>query len=78
MSWDDDELDADDEFDQDDDQTLPCPYCGEPVYDEAEQCPACGNYLSEEDAPRRPKPLWIVAGVAACIVIVICWVVLGL
>ena len=80
MSWDDDELnDFDDgvDLDEDEETTLPCPYCGEAVYDDAEQCPACGHYLSEEDAPRKSKPWWILIGVAISIAIVIGWVLFG-
>jgi hypothetical protein len=40
------------EDDSDDDETIPCPYCKKDVYEGAEQCPYCGNYLSAEDAPR--------------------------
>ena len=35
----------------DDDTTVPCPHCGKDVYEDAERCPSCGNYLSREDAP---------------------------
>ncbi len=68
MAWDDYE---------DDDSTDACPHCGEQIYDDAEQCPACGRYLSSEDAPARPRPWWILIGVAICIMIVIAWVLGG-
>lgn len=35
------------------DDRVPCPHCGKEIYEEAERCPACGSYVSEEDAPRR-------------------------
>jgi hypothetical protein len=54
--------------------TVPCPHCFHTVYEDAEWCPGCGQYLSEEDAPRR-KPLWIVLGVLACLAVVLGWVV---
>ena len=57
----------------DQDSTIPCPHCGEDVYDDAEQCPHCGQYLSEETAPRSARPWWILVGVAICIVIVVAW-----
>lgn len=68
--------DEDDEFDEDDDdsaETMPCPYCLAAVYDDAERCPRCGQYLSREDAPRRPSPL-VAVGVAICLVIVARWI----
>jgi hypothetical protein len=63
-----------DEDDQDDDETALCPYCQEWVYDDAEHCPHCGNYLSREDAPVR-RPWWLVLGVAACLLVVLWWIV---
>ena len=73
--WEDDRDDGGDWQPDDaaeDDDTIPCPHCRAPVYEGAEQCPACGNYLSEEDAPAAPKPWWIVLGLvlglsAACL-----------
>jgi hypothetical protein len=75
----DDDHDEDD-FDtssDDDDTTMPCPHCGEDVYDDAEQCPLCGQYLSREDAPAAARPWWILIGVAVCLVIVILWMLGG-
>jgi predicted nucleic acid-binding Zn ribbon protein len=48
MSWDDDETD----------DTMDCPYCGESIFDDSERCPHCEKYLSREDAPSR-TPIWI-------------------
>jgi endogenous inhibitor of DNA gyrase (YacG/DUF329 family) len=70
------DYDPDDEDwgdDPDDDETMPCPHCEEPVYDEAEKCPHCGAYLSREDASNR-KPWWLVAGVLACLAMVTWWI----
>ncbi len=48
--------------------------CKKPIHEQSEFCPHCGNYVSEEDSPSR-KSLWIIVGVAACVlVIVIFWV----
>jgi endogenous inhibitor of DNA gyrase (YacG/DUF329 family) len=58
---------------EDQDATIPCPHCGEDVHDDAEQCPACGQFLSQEDAPAVSRPWWILVGVAICILIVIAW-----
>jgi uncharacterized paraquat-inducible protein A len=78
-----DEFEADDDLDEseypdddDSDETVPCPYCREPVYEDAERCPRCGHYLSREDAPRR-RPWWLVAGVVLCLTAVAWWVVRG-
>jgi hypothetical protein len=66
--WDDDNSDEDEE-----DTTDECPYCHKPVYDDAEQCPHCGQYISKEDRPTNPKPWWIIAGVAVCFYIIYRW-----
>lgn len=60
---------GDEEFDDDeDDQTVECPECGAAVYEDAEQCPTCGNYIvhstSQSDYLWRNRPTW--------------WVILGL
>lgn len=37
-----------------------CPFCREPVYEEAQYCPRCENYLSTEDrGGSNPKPFWM-------------------
>ena len=73
----DDDRDLPNEFDTDDDSddpdTIPCPYCRRPVYENADLCPHCKSYLSEEDAPRR-HPWWLIAGVIVCLVLVLLWV----
>jgi predicted nucleic acid-binding Zn ribbon protein len=51
------------EEDYDDETTDECPYCGRGIYDDAVQCPHCGNYVSKEDAPRQRMPLWIIIGI---------------
>lgn len=61
----------------DDDVTAPCPFCGEEIYDDAERCPACGKYLSREDAPNDKKPHWIIVGAMVCLAIAILWAIFG-
>ncbi|WP_435018363.1 zinc ribbon domain-containing protein [Tundrisphaera sp. TA3] len=68
--WEDDEGEAEAGKD---DETIPCPHCRRPVYEDAEQCPHCRRYLSIEDAPRR-KPWWVVVGVGVCLVMVYRWI----
>jgi hypothetical protein len=55
-------------------ETVPCPHCGEAVYEEAERCPHCEAYLSEEDAPPARKPWWVVAGALAVLAVVALWI----
>ncbi len=71
---DDDEIDSD--FDDDDDEpTVPCPYCHRTIHEDAQRCPYCEQYISKEDSPQSPKPWWLVAGVAVCLLLVLWWIV---
>jgi hypothetical protein len=71
--WD-DEDDVDFDFDDDGDEpTIACPYCGEEIYEDAPRCPACGQYVSAEDAPGARRPWWIVIGAAVCLLLVYLW-----
>jgi hypothetical protein len=85
---DDDSRDDPQESDQDpgeyDDgvEEIPCPYCGELVYEQAELCPHCHSYISREDAPpgspgqrRRRVPVWMWIGAALVMAAVVTWVV---
>lgn len=68
--WDDD---SDGDWGDDDDapsETVRCPNCGADVYEDAEQCPGCGEYIVRGGG--RPawegKPVWwIVLGVIGVI-----------
>jgi hypothetical protein len=60
-----------------DDDTEPCPYCGEPVYEGSPRCPHCESYISEEDAPPSRKPWWLIAGALVCLLIVLRWIMGG-
>ena len=62
-----------DEAEEDSDETVPCPYCEELVYDDAERCPSCGQYLSRQDAPTR-RPWWVILGVVLCLAVVAWWI----
>ena len=64
---------VDPDLPEEDDDTVACSNCNHPVYDDAERCPACGHYLSREDAPVR-RPWWLVVGVLLGLVVVIRWV----
>ncbi len=60
-----DEDDLDDIADDDVSETLPCPACGRPVYEDAVQCPLCGNYIHHASAVlARPPDLVDRAGSA--------------
>ena len=72
---DDDEIDDDDlpdgVYHDDEPVSVPCPYCREPLPEDAQYCSRCENYLSTEDAPPSPKPTWIVIGLLVCVLLAI-------
>jgi hypothetical protein len=70
-NWDDYEPD---EPGAEDDGSVPCPHCGESVYEDAERCPHCERYLSCEDAPAIRKPAWIIIGSLAVMAAVYIWI----
>ncbi len=59
-----DEPDEPDEDDEDDDSiTLPCPACGTDVYEDAEQCPVCGEFIVFNNSPWQGRSLvWVILG----------------
>ena len=71
--WDADKSSCDDQ-DDDDDYTMPCPYCRRPIHEDAQRCPYCEQYLSDEDAPTSRKPWWIIVGAVVCLYVVYRWV----
>lgn len=67
-----DEFDPDDEFaddefaeeedsavEDDDEPTIPCPFCREEVWEDAPRCPHCGNLLGGADVPAPRRPWWV-------------------
>src|SRR5439155_23119327 len=55
------------------DRLISCPQCRAFIYEDSEKCPACGEYLSLEDAPSR-KPWWFVVGALICLAISLYWI----
>lgn len=54
MNWNEEFGDSDDQVD-----TISCPNCRVEIYDEAEQCPHCGEYVSVGTNPFASKPAWV-------------------
>jgi hypothetical protein len=86
--WDDpDDYDAERDYDPDDPETYPeglyvddspatepCPYCRAEILEDTEQCPRCGRYISDEDAPRQSRGgVWIIVMILALLAVAI-WV----
>jgi hypothetical protein len=78
--YDDPENPDESDMDEDDEEgpdVVECPYCRAEILEDAERCPRCGNFISEEDAPRR-KPAWLVlSAVVLVVAIVVTWVLWG-
>jgi uncharacterized membrane protein YvbJ len=49
-----------------DDYTIDCPHCGAEIYDEAQQCPSCSQYISAADF-KKPVPKWVFVIIALTI-----------
>jgi len=52
------DTDLDDHEDEDCSETLPCPSCGVDIYEDAEQCPACGEYVAFASSALSGWPWW--------------------
>jgi hypothetical protein len=65
--YDDDDNDWSD--DTEDDGYVPCPYCKEPMYEEAGYCSACDRWISSEDMERKSLPHWQIAVIVVLLAI---------
>ncbi len=65
-----------DDGDEDDLDTLPCPECGKHFYEELEQCPHCGQYVTHSTSALAGKSWWYVA-LALLGVLAVIWLSLG-
>jgi uncharacterized paraquat-inducible protein A len=70
-AWDDDEAG---ELADDEEPTVPCPYCKRLIHEDSPRCPYCGNYISQQDAPAARKPWWIIVGAVLVLYIVYRWI----
>lgn len=79
--WDDEDRDDDNDaefpdgvYADDDEPTVPCPYCGQDLYEGADYCSRCENYISREDAPPDKKPVWLWVGLILALAAALMWV----
>ena len=54
MSYDEDAIF---EADDSDTETVTCPSCGQPVYEDADRCPKCGDWIVTSSGS-KPIPFW--------------------
>lgn len=55
--WEDPDGEGEDALDET--PTRECPKCGCDVYDDAEQCPLCGEYFTREQLGPSAFPVWV-------------------
>ena len=68
----DDAYPDEDESDDDTTATVVCPHCGAEVYEDAEYCPACDNYITPGGNAFSGRPLWwILLGVAGIVAMLV-------
>jgi hypothetical protein len=73
--WEEDDSESDDWNDgEEEEPTIPCPYCRREIHEDSVRCPLCGQYLSDEDLPASRKPWWIILGVVLCILVIWFWI----
>lgn len=66
MRYDDDDDDEEPwDEDDEDDGYIPCPHCGEPMYEEAGYCSSCERWISREDVAQRKLPAWMIMVIVA-------------
>ncbi len=56
--WDNWEDPEPDDGDDDAPELTACPACGHEVYEDAVQCPYCGDYVTGSNSPLAARPLW--------------------
>jgi hypothetical protein len=75
---DEDDWEDDDGVDGDDDEpTVPCPYCRREILEDSPRCPFCERYISAEDSPGPRRPLWLLLTALACLGMAVWWVFAG-
>ncbi|MCP4193922.1 MAG: hypothetical protein GY768_25210 [Planctomycetaceae bacterium] len=52
-------------------ETVSCSQCGESIYEEAVECPYCGNYVQASTSAWSGRPIWwlIIGGIGVAAVI---------
>ena len=74
--WEEDDNNDGDAFnDEEDEPTVPCPFCRQEILEDAPWCPHCDRYISAEDHARAGKPLWVIVAAVLCLAIAVWWVV---
>ena len=70
---DEDAEDGDAFNDDDDEPTVPCPFCRQEILEDTPRCPHCERYLSTEDYARAGKPVWVIVAAVLCLAVAVWW-----
>jgi hypothetical protein len=71
--WEDGGDDEPDLPDDDSEPTISCPYCHKTIYEDAPQCPHCGEYVLEEDTAAGRKMWLTIIGAVLCLLAILAW-----
>jgi len=76
MSWDGSGDEDEDEYEYEDEELepayLPCPECGEEIYEDLQQCPYCGQYITFSTSPWVGKPVaWVLLGILGALAVIV-------
>jgi len=52
----------------DESETLPCPVCGEEIFEDAERCPYCGQYVTPRLGGHSGWGKWLLFGLAILLI----------
>ncbi len=59
----------------DEEPTVPCPFCGREMLEDSPHCPYCEQYVSDADRLRAGRPTWILITAIICLAMAVWWVV---
>jgi hypothetical protein len=68
---DDFEDEGDSAVDDDDEPTVPCPFCRADIWEDAPRCPRCGNAIGGTDMPPPRRPWWVVITAALLLYVIV-------
>lgn len=72
--WDDDHEDDESAWEPDDEEpTVPCPYCRREMLEDSPRCPHCERYISGEDHAASGRPAWVVITAVLCLAMALAW-----
>lgn len=63
-----------DDAEADEPELVPCPACGQEIYELAERCPQCGEWISPSARGSRPRSRLLLILAVVLIVLVLLWV----